>query len=253
MSRDQVLRTCEQLGPHVGQVKIGPKSQHRDGGLMLVRDVEAILGPGRIFYDDKVKNTPDELGELAAEMAAEPGIAMFNYHIDSAPEATAAVIANRGDKIDLGLTVLTTLKPATVIKYYKRTALTMVKLFATEAAELGARGVVCSAREAKMLLSKPATANLLLVTPGIRPKWSAVGQQVRVMTPYDAIQVGGDSMILVIGSPINSSKKYGFATPVDAIKAIVEEIWKARERRERSLARKLAKDLPAQLALALVR
>ena len=43
-----------------------------------------------------------------------------------------------------------------------------------------------------------------LVTPGIRPHGSAVGDQVRVMTPSDAIAAGASQ--LVIGRPITQSE-----------------------------------------------
>ncbi len=53
-------------------------------------------------------------------------------------------------------------------------------------------GIVCSAREAKML-RETLGPEFLLVTPGIRPAGSDQGDQHRVMTPADA-----NAMVLVI-------------------------------------------------------
>jgi orotidine-5'-phosphate decarboxylase len=63
----------------------------------------------------------------------------------------------------------------------------------------GADGIVCSPMEvAKMreLLGDDA----LLVTPGVRPAGSSVGDQKRVATPADAVRDG--SSHLVVGRPI---------------------------------------------------
>jgi orotidine-5'-phosphate decarboxylase len=52
-----------------------------------------------------------------------------------------------------------------------------------------------------------------LVTPGIRPAGSAVGDQKRIMTPAEAMAAGSD--YLVIGRPI---------TQADNPSAVLEEI-----------------------------
>ncbi len=70
----------------------------------------------------------------------------------------------------------------------------------TKAATLD--GIVCSAREAKMLRDILGS-EFLLVTPGIRPVGSDQGDQHRVMTPSDA-NASGVSYI-VVGRPITQS------------------------------------------------
>jgi orotidine-5'-phosphate decarboxylase len=59
-----------------------------------------------------------------------------------------------------------------------------------------------------------------LVTPGIRPAGSAVGDQKRIMTPARAIKAGAD--YLVIGRPIMEA-----ADPKAAADAIQAEIVQA--------------------------
>jgi orotidine-5'-phosphate decarboxylase len=56
-----------------------------------------------------------------------------------------------------------------------------------------------------------------LVTPGIRPSWSAQDDQTRIVTPSEAIKNGSD--YLVIGRPITAS-----ADPEQSIAKIIAEL-----------------------------
>jgi orotidine-5'-phosphate decarboxylase len=71
------------------------------------------------------------------------------------------------------------------------------------AATAGVGGCVCSPLEVASLRAQHPKP-FALVTPGIRPQGTAVGDQVRVMTPPDAIAAGASQ--LVIGRPISQSE-----------------------------------------------
>ena len=60
-------------------------------------------------------------------------------------------------------------------------------------------------------------AQMLLVTPGIRPAGSDVGDQKRIMTPTRAIAAGSD--YLVVGRPIVEA-----SDPKAAAQSIIAEI-----------------------------
>ena len=60
----------------------------------------------------------------------------------------------------------------------------------------------------------------LVVTPGIRPAWSASGDQKRVTTPAEALASGADH--LVIGRPITQAED-----PAAALRRICDEIGAA--------------------------
>ena len=78
-----------------------------------------------------------------------------------------------------------------------------VQALAQLAATAGIGGCVCSPLEAAALRAQHPEP-FALVTPGIRPKGSAVGDQSRVMGPAEAIAAGAS--MLVIGRPITKAE-----------------------------------------------
>ena len=76
----------------------------------------------------------------------------------------------------------------------------------------GLDGVVCSAQEA-VRFKNELGQGFKLVTPGIRPAGSEVGDQRRIMTPEQALAAGVDYM--VIGRPVTQSTH-----PAETLKAI---------------------------------
>lgn len=87
--------------------------------------------------------------------------------------------------------------------------------YAKGAAKAQFDGVVCSAHEVEGI--KAETPNgFVCLTPGIRPKGSAVGDQKRVMTPAQARIIGSD--YIVVGRPITQAED-----PVAAYQAIKAE------------------------------
>ena len=77
-----------------------------------------------------------------------------------------------------------------------------VSALAQLSATAGIGGCVCSPLEAAALRAQHP-APFALVTPGIRPKGAAVGDQARVMGPAEAIAAGASQ--LVIGRPITTA------------------------------------------------
>jgi orotidine-5'-phosphate decarboxylase len=87
---------------------------------------------------------------------------------------------------------------------------------AQQAKEIGIGGLILSAEEVAAMRTLIGPS-LDLVTPGIRPAGSAVGDQKRVMTPGEAIKAGATR--LVIGRPITEA-----ADPKAAADAVAKEI-----------------------------
>ncbi|GAA0055356.1 UNVERIFIED_CONTAM: orotidine-5'-phosphate decarboxylase [Streptococcus canis] len=75
--------------------------------------------------------------------------------------------------------------------------------YARGAAKAQLDGVVCSAQEVEAI--KAVTPpGFVCLSPGIRPKGSAVGDQKRVMTPAQARTIGSD--YIVVGRPITQAE-----------------------------------------------
>ena len=96
---------------------------------------------------------------------------------------------------------------------FARDAAGLVALRAGQARAAGIGGLVCSPREAEMVRAIVGP-DMAIVTPGIRPAGSALGDQKRVMGPAEAIAAGASH--LVVGRPITAA-----ADPAAAARAIL--------------------------------
>ena len=94
---------------------------------------------------------------------------------------------------------------------------TLVCSRAEKAILAGADGIIASPKELSILRENPLCIKKIIVTPGIRPANSAVDDQKRVATPYDAFKMGAS--YLVIGRPVYQAKD-----PVAAYKEIKMQI-----------------------------
>lgn len=129
-------------------------------------------------------------------------------------QAARAAVGDAADRPKIiAVTVLTSLdsNDLSAAGFAGDTATTVSKL-ANLTEECGLDGVVCSPQEIAMMRAERRD-NFLLVTPGIRPAGSAVGDQKRVMTPADALAAGAS--YLVIGRPITAA-----SDPMEAFAAI---------------------------------
>lgn len=160
-----------------------------------------------VFLDLKFHDIPNTVAK-AVTAAAELGVWMVNVHAtggEKMMKAAHEALVHYGDKAPLliAVTVLTSMEQSELPLIGVNAPLDehVVKL-ATLAKASGLDGVVCSAQEATQLKEKLGQ-DFILVTPGIRPAGSAVGDQKRIMTPTKAVEAGSD--YLVIGRPITQS------------------------------------------------
>ena len=114
-------------------------------------------------------------------------------------EASMDAVANTNIKI-FGVTALTSLSDNDTNQIYKRTAQEQVSCMLDLAEESGIHGVVSSPHELKLVTSRNS---LLSITPGIRLQ-KTDDDQVRVMTPKEAIEKGAN--YIVIGRPITEAQ-----------------------------------------------
>ncbi len=201
------------LGESVGFYKIGLELAY-GGGLALA---ERLVGDGkRVFLDLKLHDIPATV-ERAAAQVARLGATFLTVH--AYPQTMAAAKRGVGGGIlqVLGVTVLTSYDDADLVAAgYRLGVRDLVALRAEQAEAAGLGGLVLSAEEVAAMRAKVAPS-FRLITPGIRPAGSAIGDQKRVMTPAAALRAGAD--YLVVGRPITRA-----ADPRAAAAAILDEI-----------------------------
>lgn len=203
----------ETLGDRVSFYKIGYQLAFA-GGLDLVRDLKS--AGKSVFLDMKLLDIDNTIAR-GVESVVGLGIDMLTIH--AYPKAmTAAVEAAQGTSLTLlGVTVMTSMDDHDLSNAgYHDSAAALVLKRARQARDAGMRGIVCSAAEADSVRDITGP-DMAIVTPGIRPAGSAVGDQKRVVTPADAISAGASH--LVVGRPITAASDLKSAAG-----AIIDEI-----------------------------
>jgi orotidine-5'-phosphate decarboxylase len=203
----------------VGVYKIGYRLVFA-GGLALA---ERLIGEGeRVFLDVKLLDIDNTVAE-GIESILRLGVDWVTVH--AYPKAMRAAVAARDAAASdhtrlLGVTVLTSMDDADLAAAgYAGTVEERVLARAVDAGAAGMDGIVCSAVEAGRLRAAVGP-DLVLVTPGVRPRGAAAGDQKRVTTPGEAIRAGAD--LVVVGRPILAA-----ADRRAAAAGIVEEITEA--------------------------
>jgi len=222
-----------QLASHVGCFKLGlefintmlasviipPEDEDAEANLREIRFLFRSL-EGKVFWDGKFADIPNTVGGASVPVA-KMGVKMFNVHASAGRDSVIKAIANKGNALVLGVTVLTSINERECFSIFGDIPGPKVLQFSRILADVGADGIICSPQELELLGQQPELKKLLKVTPGVRPLWAAVGDQKRVMTPGEAIKAGAD--FLVIGRPITQPPAE-IGGPVEAAKKIAEEI-----------------------------
>jgi orotidine-5'-phosphate decarboxylase len=213
-TRAEAESLVQTLGDAVDFYKIGYQLVYGGDGLGLGK---ALIAAGkRVFFDLKLLDI-DNTVEKGAAAIARTGASMMTVHAyPQCMRAAVGAAAGSGLMI-LGVSVLTSMNDADVAEAgFARDTAGLVALRAGQAKAAGVGGLVCSPREAEMVRNIVGPG-MAIVTPGIRPAGSAVGDQKRVMGPADAIAAGATH--LVVGRPITAA-----ADPKLAARTILSEM-----------------------------
>lgn len=205
----------DRLDGHLSWVKIGLQLFTREGAAIVEMARDRNL---RVFLDLKFHDIPQTVAH-AVESVLGLGVSMTTLHTLGGPAMMreAALAAQGSELLLLGVTVLTSMdaEQCEAVGLSGGIEERVLRLGAlAEAAGLG--GLVCSPLETAPL-RKAIGQNLRIVTPGIRPSGSALGDQKRVLGPAEAVAAGSDW--LVIGRPITHAPD-----PAEAFDQIVAEI-----------------------------
>src|ERR1700739_1102468 len=172
-------------------------------GPQVVRDLAA--AGRRVFLDLKYHDIPNTVGAAVAE-AAKLGVSMLTVHASGSGRMLQAAVEAakaRPALMVLAVTVLTSMDEQDEEKIGMRGSLaeSVVRL-ATIALAQGCQGIVTSAREAAKVRAELGH-DFAIVTPGVRLAGSSVGDQVRVVTPAEAIRARASH--IVVGRPLTEA------------------------------------------------
>ncbi|MFH1622746.1 MAG: orotidine-5'-phosphate decarboxylase [Candidatus Omnitrophota bacterium] len=161
----------------------------------------------KVFLDLKFHDIPNTV-KNAVKSAAKLKVDILTVHLSGGLDMLkAAASVTKKIKI-VGVTVLTSKKEKNIL----RKVLQLAKL----AKQAKLDGVVCSVQEAANVRSA-CGKNFSIITPGIRPKGSTLGDQKRVASAKDALSAGAD--FIVVGRPITEANN-----PKKAAQQIIKEI-----------------------------
>ena len=218
-SAKEALELAKRLYGKVGVLKVGLELFCAEGP-NIVREVQKFAP---VFLDLKFHDIPTTVKRaMSAVLGLDP--ILINIHalggLDMMREASDLIRLHRqngGRTRLLAITVLTSmdknaLEELTVTLEPSAMVLTLAQL----AKSAGCDGVVCSAQESASLRAGCGD-DFLLLTPGIRPKGAETQDQVRVVTPSEAIKSG--STWVVVGRPITHA-----SDPAAAAEAILLEM-----------------------------
>lgn len=219
--RNRALAFVDKIDPQSCRLKVG-KEMFTLFGPQFVTQLQQ--RGFEIFLDLKFHDIPNTVAHAVAA-AAELGVWMVNVHASGGARmmnaAREALLSYGADApMLIAVTVLTSMDAEDLAGLgINLTPAEYASQLATLARDSGLDGVVCSAQEA-VSFRQQFSADFKLVTPGIRPTGSDIGDQRRVMTPQQATQAGVDYM--VIGRPITQS-----ADPAATLHTILTSLQEA--------------------------
>jgi orotidine-5'-phosphate decarboxylase len=196
---DDALDLARSLQGFVGGLKVGLEFFVANG----LDGVAAVRSAGLpVFLDLKLHDIPNTVASaMRALSQLEPAIVTLHAAGGLAMLEQAKAAAPRGTKV-VAVTVLTSLDGSDLNAIGVESApAEQVERLAGLARRAGLDGIVCSGAEVEA--AHRAWPDGFFVVPGVRPEGSSTGDQKRVVTPRQAIDLGAS--VLVIGRPITQA------------------------------------------------
>jgi len=204
-------RLARDLTGEVGLLKVGLELSWAYGP----EAVRRIAAYGPVFVDCKLHDIPNTV-ERASANIARLGVAMVNVHaLGGDAMMRAAVEGARRGADEAGVEPPMVIA-VTVLSSIGGDELATPASLAWEAKQAGLDGVVVSGEDVRDV-REVCGEQFCLVVPGIRPAGTNGHDQVRVLTPREAIERGAD--YLVVGRAITAAPD-----PVGAARAIGRDV-----------------------------
>ncbi len=224
---EAALKLAAQLDGAGCWMKVGMELFYA-AGPAVVRELKA--RGFKVFLDLKMHDIPNTV-RGGARSITRMGVDLFNVHGAGGVAMMAAAAEGVRDAVEAGDAEASPIVIAvTQLTSTSQRALNdeigiagsvedAVVRYAKLAKQAGLHGVVASPLEVAAIKGA-CGESFITVTPGIRPRGADAGDQSRITTPYDAVAIGTD--YLVIGRPITAA-----ADPAAALNLILEEMTQA--------------------------
>lgn len=192
-SAETLARTLEGMA---GMFKVGLELFTAQGPA----SVDRVRTFGSVFLDLKLHDIPTTV-EHAARNAARLGVDMLTVHALGGEAMVAAAVRGASDGAPADRSPPSVVA-VTVLSSLAGEGLASPASLAFEAVSAGASGVVVSGDDVAVVRDVVG-AEAVLVVPGIRPAGSNGHDQVRILTPEEAVERGAD--YVVVGRAISES------------------------------------------------
>ena len=215
---DEARAIVDRLAGVVGMFKVGSQL-FTEAGPPFVR--ELVARGEKVFLDLKYHDIPNTVAN-AVGRAAELGVSLLTVHAlggRAMMEAAMGALPAMGTRV-LAITILTSHAEESLGELGIGGSLPdSVERLARLAKEAQVDGVVASPHEVG-LVRGACGPDFLVVTPGVRPDWSAKNDQARAATPLEALQAGASH--IVCGRPVTAAND-----PQAAARRIADEMAQA--------------------------
>jgi orotidine-5'-phosphate decarboxylase len=208
---DQAESLAERLAGLVAFVKVGLTLFVSAGPGVVAR----VRAHAPVFLDLKLHDIPHQVRGAAAS-AARLGVGLLTVHALGGPDMVRAAVEGAAEGAGSAGTDPPAVVAVTVLSSLAGEGLASPASLAFEAVSAGAAGVVVSGEDVPVV-REVLGPKALLVVPGIRPHGHAGNDQVRVLTPGEAMERGAD--YIVIGRPITEA-----ADPAEAARRVLREV-----------------------------
>ena len=183
----------------------------------------------KAFFDGKFHDIPNTVARACVNLLNR-GVNFFDVHTSGGSKMLSTTVKlskeyakkyNMPEPTIIGVTLLSSFgqKTLTTELGVDKSLDEYVLNLSEVAKQVGLDGVLASASEAKEI-RKHVGEDFIIICPAIRPTWSVVNDQIRVVTPTDAVKSGVDYM--VVGRPVTQAED-----KISAIKMIIDEIENA--------------------------
>ncbi len=221
---DEVEEIVKELKDYVGFFKVGLQLVASTGfsSIDIIRN-----NGGKVFLDSKFHDIPNTVAKASVNLLRK-GVDFFNVHIQGGSKMISSTVKltrefakrnNIEQPTILGVTLLSSFGQKTLTEELN-VNLNIDQYVANLtriAVNSGINGVVASSIEAKEIRKTLNNDDFIIMCPAVRPTWSCVNDQIRVLTPKTAINYGVD--YLIIGRPIICAENR-----IAAINLIIDEI-----------------------------